>query len=184
VALLTATGAYLLFDHDGPFAVERFTCGPTADGWRYDATREDPVSAAPLGRLEVRLEGGAVLLHAEAGGWVLRGAAAGGEVLWRRGDQERATAGDGFAGTSPVHLLIGARTGRARLHLVELTEPVLAPRTTSQQWRDLGEREHEGLAVQAFQVDDLATGERSAVHLAGDVVVAAPRLRLLTLTRS
>ena len=125
-------------------------------------------------------DGGAVRLHAETGGWVLRGAAAGGQVLWRRGEQERSAPGDGFTGSSPALLLACARAGRMRL--VEVTEPVLATRTTTQDWTALGREEREGVVVDAYQVDDLETGERRTVRLAGDVVVEAPGVRLLALT--
>ena len=123
-------------------------------------------------------------LHAEAGGWVLRGAAAGGQVLWRRGEQERSTAGDGFTGTSPAHLLAAAGLARPRLHLVEVTEPVLATRATTQDWTALGDEERDGVLVVAWQVDDLTTGERRTVRLAGDVVVEAPGVRLIALTEA
>jgi hypothetical protein len=179
-----AAGAYLLSGHDGPYALERFTCGPDGDGWRYDATREDPVSGAGLGRLELHLTGEAVRLHVEAGGWVLRGAAAGGEVLWRRGEQERSAPGDGLTGTSPGFLVLEARLARPRLRLVEVTEPVLATRTVDRAWRPLGEDEHDSVTVRAYGVDDLSTGERRTVRLAGDVVVEAPGVRLQALTLS
>lgn len=184
MASLSASGAYLLSGHDGAYAVERFACASTPAGWQYDATREDPVSGAPLGRLELQLSGGTVRLHVEAGGWVLRGAAAGGEVLWRRGDEERSRAGDGFAGSSPAYLVVAARLGRARLRLVEVTEPVLATRAAQRSWVHVGEAEHDGTPVQSFAVDDLATGERGQVHLAEGVVVAAPGVRLQSLTLS
>ena len=184
MAGVVATGAYLLSGHDGPYAVERFRLVRTGAAWRYDATRVDPRIGAPLGRLEVHVDGGAVRLHVEAGGWVLRGAAAGGEVLWRRADEQRSARGDGFAGSSPAHLLAAASLGRTRLNLVEVTEPVLATRTTTQSWTALGAEEHDGVLVDAWQVDDLATGERRTLRLAGDVVVQAPGVRLLELDYS
>jgi hypothetical protein len=177
VAGLSATGAYLLSGHDDPYALERFTCRATPDGWRYDATRDGG------GRLELQLDGTAVRLHVEAGGWVLRGVAAGGEALWRRGEQERTATADGFTGSSPGLLVACARLARTRLQLVEVTEPVLATRTTTQAWTSLGTAVHDGIAVDSWQVDDLGTGERRTVRLAGDVVVEAPGVRLVTLTR-
>ena len=176
MAGLSATGAYLLSGHDGPYAVERFTCGPVDGGWRYDATRDDGW------RIELELAGGTVRLHVEGGGWVLRGAAAGGRVLWRRGEQEREADGDGFTGSSPGLLVLGARLDRPRRQLVEVTEPVLATRTTTQAWTSLGTADHDGVEVATWQVDDLATGERRTVRLAGDVVVEAPGVRLVELT--
>jgi hypothetical protein len=168
-------GAYLLSGHDGPYAVERFTSGPVDGGWRYDGVRDGG------GRLELSLHGATTRLHAEAGGWVLRAAASGGEVVWRRGDQERVTPADGLAGSSPAFLVVCAALAQERLHLLEVTEPVLATRTTTQQWRRLPSEEHDGVAVDVWQVDDLSTGERRRVRLAGDVVVEAPAVRLLEL---
>ena len=174
MAGLSATGAYQLSGHDGPYALERFTCGPTPEGWRYDAVRGN-------GRIELELSGATVRLHVEGGGWVLRGAAAGGEAVWRRGDEERTAAADGFTGTSPGLLVACARLGRERLRLVEVTEPVLATRATTQAWTALGTAVHDGIGVDSWQVDDLATGERRTVRLAGDVVVEAPGIRLVEL---
>ena len=184
MARLSTSGAYLLSGHDGAYAVERFTCGADADGWHYEAVREEPAGGAPLGRLELHLEAGTVRLHVEGGGWVLRGAAAGGEVLWRRGDEERTAAADGFTGSSPAFLVAAGRLAQPRLRLVEVTEPVLATRSTTQHWTGPERADHDGVAVDTWQVDDLATGERRTVRLAGEVVVEAPGVRLTALTRT
>jgi hypothetical protein len=168
-------GAYLLSHHDGPFALERFTCGPVDGGWRYEAERDGG------GRLELSLHGRTSRLHAEAGGWVLRAAASAGEVLWRRGEQERTAAADGLSGSSPAFLVVCAALAQEWLHLLEVTDPVLATRTTAQRWRRRPREEHEAVAVDVWQVDDLSTGERRTVRLAGDVVVEAPGVRLLEL---
>ena len=127
------------------------------------------------------MDGATTRLHVEAARWVLRGAAAAGEVLWRRGDAEHVAPGDGFTGTSPAFLVASARLARDRLQLVEITEPVLATRTTTQSWTALGSEDLDGVLVDAWQVDDLATGERRTVRLAGDVVVEAPGVRLVEL---
>ena len=182
MAALSSSGAYLLSGHDGPYALERFTCSHDADGWRYDGTRTDPVTGAVVGSVELHLAGRTTRLHVEAGAWVLRGAAAHGEVLWRRGDQERTAPGDGFTGTSPAFLVACARLARERLHLIELTEPVLATRTATQQWSAAGRTEHDGIEVDSWQVDDLSTGERRELRLAGALVVQAPGVRLVELT--
>lgn len=178
MAGLSASGTYLLSGHDGPYAVERFTCGPTPGGWRYGATRDGG------GRLELELDGATTRLHVEGGGWVLRGAASGGAAVWRRGDEERSAPADGFTGSSPGLLVACARLARARLQLIEVTEPVLATRATTQSWTSLGTTVHDRVAVDSWQVDDLATGERSEMRLAADVVVEAPGVRLTSLTRS
>jgi hypothetical protein len=180
---VTTTGAYLLSGHDGPYAEERFTCAGDDDGWWYEATRHHPSTGALTGRLELRVDAGTTRLHVEAGGWVLRGAASGGQALWQRGELERTAAADGFTGTSPGFLVAGARLPPGLRHLVEVTEPVLATRTTSQQWNALGSQEHQGVLVDAWQVDDLATGERRTVRLAGEVVVEAAGVRLTHLAR-
>lgn len=189
MAGLSASGAYLLSAHlhsadAGPYAVERFTCGEVDGSWRYDAVREHPGTGARLGRLELLVDERSVRLHVEAGGWVLRGAAAGGEVLWRRGSEERSAAGDGFTGSSPAHLVALSRRPAGLLQLVEVTEPVLATRLVQRSWAPGGSEDRDGVRVDAHDLGDLATGERARVHLAGDVVVAAPGVRLTALTRS
>jgi len=180
-----ATGAYLLSGHDGPYAVERFCLSGADDRWSWTATREEPGGGAPLGRLELHRDGAAVRLHMEAGGWVLRGAAAAGEVVWRRGDEERAAAADGFAGTSPGHLLAAAAltvAGQVRLRLVEVTEPVLATREVLQDW-SAGEPEVRGdVELVGHRLSDPATGAGGRVWLAQGLVLAAPGVRLLSLT--
>ena len=102
MAGLTTSGAYLLSGHDGPPVLERFTCVEDGGRWSYEGVRQDPATGAPLGRLELQRDGGTVRLHAEAGGWVLRGAAAGGAVVWRRGSDEREAAQAFAAGLAAV----------------------------------------------------------------------------------
>jgi hypothetical protein len=93
-----------------------------------------------------------------------------------------------FTGRSPAFAIVNAHRlaltvgGSGRLRLVALTEPVLAPRTVDEAWT-LAERvEYETdlvpLSVAAYEITDLATGERRRLHLAGDVVLAAPGLEL------
>ena len=123
-------------------------------GWTCDGARADG------GRLhlEVDARGVTTRLHVEGGGWVLRGGCVGGSVLWRRGEQEGEERALGFTGADAAYdvavalrlrLPVGARR---RVRLVEVTEPVLAPRTVDRQWsRPAGDR---------WVVDDLATGGR------------------------
>ncbi|NED05759.1 hypothetical protein G3I55_29380, partial [Streptomyces sp. SID6648] len=68
------------------------------------------------------------------------------------------------------------------LRLVALTDPVLAPRTVDQSWALLNREAHATdngpLVVDEYQVTALDTGEQHAVHIAGDVVLAAPGIEL------
>jgi hypothetical protein len=179
-------GSYLLSGHDGPSAVERFSCSGEDDRWSWTATREDPVGGAALGRLEVHRDGPDVRVHAEAAGWVLRGAATGGEVVWRRGVVERTAAADGFTGSSPAHLLVAAQLAvdGKRLRLVEVTEPVLGTREVLQDWSAARREARGDVAVVGHRCTDPATGSGGQVWLADGVVLSAPGVRLLSLTLS
>jgi hypothetical protein len=68
--------------------------------------------------------------------------------------------------------VVVARLGPGARRLVEVTEPVLATRVVEQVWT----RRDDG-----WQVDEPATGARSVLQLAGDVVLAAPGMELLEL---
>ena len=176
------SGSYLLAGHlhSGPGVVERFTCGPDADGWTYDAVREEPGSGAALGRLWLHLDAAGVTsrLEVEAGRWRLRGGCVGGAVLWRRGPDEGEQAAAGFWGSSPAYAFaavrrLGLEMGQScRVRAVEVTEPVLATRLVELAWTRC--------APDRWTVDDLATGERRELVLSGDLVVAGTGL---TLTR-
>jgi hypothetical protein len=197
-----------------PVAVEEFSCAAGPLGWRYAATVRDP-DGRESGRVDLTLDAGGrhVQLVVVGGGWQLRGGVAGRETLWLRrpagpdgdGDQvpvgpagsaataasERSEAAAGFAGRSPAFLIAATRLlrlsagARARLRLVEVTEPALGTRVVEQGWSLTGTTsyptETEPLPVARYQVVDLATGEPREVHLAGDVVVAAPGLELTAL---
>lgn len=177
------TGSYLLpgARHGGPDVVERFRCGPDAGGWAYTAVREQPGTGAVLGRLELRLDDGGVTTRLEvaAGRWVLRGGCVGGAVLWRRGADEGEQLAAGFWGTSPSYALAAVRrlqlqVGESRrVRLVEVTEPVLAPRLVEQAWTRR--------APDRWTVDDLATGERQDLQVSDDALVAGTGLTLTTL---
>ena len=137
-------------------------------GWAYDES----------GRLHLRVDAAGVTtrLHAEAGGWVLRGGCVGDAVLWRRAavtgeGQEGEAVALGFTGPHPafdvaVALRLRLAVGESRrVRLVEVTEPVLATRLVDRQWSRP--------AVGRWVVDDLATGERSEAD--PDTVVAGMR---------
>jgi hypothetical protein len=59
---------------------------------------------------------------------------------------------------------------------------VLAPLTVDQSWSLITRTAHSTdsglLPVDNFRVTDLATGEQHDVHIAGDVVLAAPGIEL------
>lgn len=132
-------------------AVERFTWDGAT--WR---------SSFPGGRLELTA-GPELRVHAEAGGWVLRAGTAGPSVLWRRGAQEHEAVADGVTGANPAYDLVLVRrfaleVGEVRrVRLLLVTEPVLATRLVDAQWTRT--------AVDAYDVADLATGERRRLQL-------------------
>lgn len=177
-------GAYLLSDDLGAYAVERFSCGAGPAGWRYVATREQPGTGAPLGRLDVVVDahGAAVRVAVQAAGWLLRGGVVGAEVLWRRGADERSAVATGFTGSSPVWVLAATRrlTGpAAALRLVRLGDEALSTTLVDQRWTSGRRQDHDGLEVWHHEVADLATGRAWSVGTAGDLVVHAPGTRLL-----
>ena len=174
------SGSYLLAGPDGPYALERFRCGPEGSGWAWESIRYEPSGTTVVGRLRLQVDGAGRTsrLEVEAGGWLLRGGTVGGEVLWRRGDEEREAVATGFSGSSPAYALALLRRlrlseGRTeRVRLVRVTEPVLATRTVDEAWTRTG--------PEAYEVADLATGERRVLRW-DDELVEGPGL---TLTRS
>jgi hypothetical protein len=205
------TGTYLhLHPHDGgPVAVEEFSCAAGPTGWRY-AAQVHAAGGAPeggpdrtgeeIGRVDVTLDAGGRQVRVEllGGGWRLRGGVAGTETVWLRsaadggGEPVEASAPAlGLAGRSPAFLVATARRlrlstdTRARVRLVAVTEPVLGTRLVDENWQLVTVTEHQTetgpLPVERYEVTDLATGEIRTVHLAGDVVVAAPALELTAL---
>ena len=178
-------GAYLLSGTEGAYALERFSCAPGPAGWRYVAAREDPRSGAPLGRLDVVLDasGRAVRVLVQSAGWEVRGGVVGGECLWRRGTAEHTERAAGFTGSSPAWAvatarLLGARTEAVRVRLVRLGDEALSALAVEERWRGPAPA---GDGVDRWEVGDLETGEAREVHLAGDVLVDAPGVRLLEL---
>ncbi|WP_049578822.1 hypothetical protein [Streptomyces sp. SBT349] len=190
-------GRYSLQDpHDhAPVGEERFQCAPGPTGWRYVSATHAP-GGAPTGSVDLTLDalGRPVRLELQAGGWRVRGAALHG-VTWVRTAATGEDAREGnaparaFTGASPAFLVATARLLRltpdapeARVRLVAFTPPVLAPRTRDELWTLTGTEVHTedgaALTVDAYRVDDLETGERHTVHLAGDVVLAAPGIEL------
>ncbi|MCZ9348148.1 hypothetical protein NGM37_61835 [Streptomyces sp. TRM76130] len=190
-------GRYSLHDpHDHTsLAEENFHCAPGPSGWRYVSQSVTP-AGDPSGSVDLTLDGlGRPLrLELRSAGWQVRGAALEG-VTWVRSDTTGIHATEGnarahaFTGASPAFLIATARLLRltpsssaTRVRLVALTEPVLAPRTVDQSWALLRREAHATdsgpLTVEEYQVTALDTGEQHSVHLAGDVVLAAPGIEL------
>ncbi|NGO80795.1 hypothetical protein G6045_34830 [Streptomyces sp. YC504] len=190
-------GRYSLHDpHDHtPLGEEHFHCAPGPSGWRYVSQLTSP-SGDFTGSVDLALDelGRPIRMELHASDWQVRGAAIDG-VTWVRTDPtgEHATEGNvrahAFSGASPAFLIATARLLRLtpdspskRVRLVRLTDPVLAPRTLDQSWSLLKSETHATdngpLAVDEYQVSELDTGEQHTVHIAGDVVLAAPGIEL------
>jgi hypothetical protein len=195
------TGTYLRYDpHDGAaLAVERFSCAPGPAGWRYTASVHDPATDAERGRVDVTVDSRwqQIRVEVRAGSWSLRGGVAGREVLWVRAGAggvdatEHAEQASGFWGASPAFAVTaGRRLGlapgeAAAVGLVAVSGDALAARTTRQRWTLVEVDEHPTdlgpLRVERFEVADLDTGEVIEVALAGDVVLAAAGVELVSL---
>ncbi|MFB7714551.1 hypothetical protein [Streptomyces sp. NPDC056105] len=190
-------GRYSLHDtHDHtPLGEEHFHCAPGPSGWRYVSQTVTP-SGDHSGSVDLAIDelGRPIRLELNAASWQVRGAAIDG-VTWVRTDPTGTHATEGnapahaFTGTSPAFLVATARLLRltpaspaTRVRLVRFTDPVLAPLTLDQSWALLKTETHATdsgpLNVDEYQVTDLNTGEQQAVHLAGDVVLAAPGIEL------
>ncbi|MFF6836779.1 hypothetical protein ACFY84_34000 [Streptomyces sp. NPDC012438] len=190
-------GRYSLHDpHDHtPLGEEHFHCAPGPSGWRYVAQTTTP-SGDHRGSVDLAVDerGRPIRLELHAAGWQVRGAALDG-VTWVRTDPAGADAAEGnvrahaFTGSSPAFLVALTRLLRltpdspeTRVRLVALTDPVLAPLTVDQSWALLRSEAHPTdngpLTVDEYQVSTLDTGERHTIHIAGDVVLAAPGIEL------
>ncbi|WP_369202963.1 hypothetical protein [Streptomyces sp. PU-14G] len=190
-------GRYSLHDpHDHSFlGEEHFHCATGPSGWRYVSQLTTP-NGEHAGSVDLTLDelGRPLRLELHAAGWQVRGAALDG-VTWVRSDpageraQEGNAAAHSFTGASPAFLVATSRLLRptpgdraTRVRLVAFTPPVLAPRTLDQSWALKNSEAHATdnapLIVENYQVNDLETGEQHAVHLAGDVVLAAPGVEL------
>lgn len=192
-------GRYSLHDpHDHtPLAEEHFHCAPGPSGWRYVSQLTTP-SGDHAGSVDLALDdlGRPIRLELNAASWQVRGAAIDG-VTWVRTDPTGTQATEGnvrahaFTGSSPAFLIATARLLRltpstpasaTRVRLVAFTDPVLAPRTLDQSWALISRETHATdngpLTVDEYQVTALDTGEQHAVHIAGDVVLAAPGIEL------
>ncbi|NLU70771.1 hypothetical protein [Streptomyces sp. HNM0574] len=190
-------GRYSLHDpHDhAPLGDEHFQCATGPSGWRYVSQITTP-SGDHAGSVDLAVDelGRPLRLEIHAGSWRVRGGVMDG-VSWVRTDptgehaQEGHAAAHSFTGASPAFLVATARLLRltpgadaTRVRLVSLAPPVLAPRTLDQSWALLDTEAHATdngpLTVENYRVSEVGTGEQAAIHLAGDVVLAAPGIEL------
>lgn len=190
-------GRYSLHDpHDhSPLGEEHFQCATGPSGWRYFSQITSP-SGEHAGSVDLTLDdlGRPIRLELHAGSWRVRGAVIDG-VTWVRTDprgehgQEGSAGAHSFTGGSPAFLIATSRLLRpaageagTRVRLVSFAPPVLAPRTLDESWALLGTEEHPtddgALTVANYQVSEVGTGEQKTVHIAGDVVLAAPGIEL------
>jgi hypothetical protein len=104
---------------------------------------------------------------------------------------EQASVASGLTGRSPAFLIATARRlrlspgGQARVRLIGISEPALAALQVEERWLLVGVSMHGTdtgpLPVARYDVADLSTGATRTIHLAGDVVIAAPALELTAL---
>lgn len=182
--------------HTDSGSVERFQCAPGPAGWRYVAQVHSGAAGPAIASVDLTVDERwrQIRLDLRAGGWLVRGGVAGRELLWVRARDsgaepaEHAESAAGFAGRSPAFLVAVARMLRlepgtdARVRLVRLEEPALAALSVEESWTLAETTVHQTdagpLRVERYEVADLATGQRRTIHLAGDVVLAAPDVEL------
>ncbi|MFY1678455.1 MULTISPECIES: hypothetical protein [unclassified Streptomyces] len=190
-------GRYSLHDplDHTPLGEEHFHCALGPSGWRYVSRTTTP-AGDDRGSVDLTLDalGRPLRLELSTGPWRVRGGVSDG-LAWVRTDLagtraiEGTARAHGFAGTSPALLVAATRLLRltpsspsGRLRLVAFTEPVLAPRTVDRSWTVVDTQTHATdngpLLVDEYGVTALDTGERHTVHVAGDVVLAAPGVEL------
>jgi hypothetical protein len=189
-----------LDDHSGELvAIEAFSCAPGPQGWRYVADVTDPEGAA-IGRVDLTVDASwrPVRVEVRSGGWVVKAGVVGGEVLYVRlpsgevapGEEESVEAAS-LTGRSPAFavatsgLLALAPESKKRIKLLAITEPSAGVRVVNEGWALVDVSEHETetgpLVVRRYEVADLATGDRVAWSIAGDVVLEGPHLELVEL---
>jgi hypothetical protein len=177
---------------------ERFSCAPGPAGWRYNATVLNPDGVA-RGKVDVVVDARwrQVRVELVRGAWILRGGIAGRETMWVRtgvggeGAAEAAERAAGFFGGSPAFWITTARMlaltagESATVALVEIAGDALAAHSVRHRWSLVEVGEHAAelrpLRVERYEVADLDTGVVAEVHMAGDVVLAAPDIELLAL---
>jgi hypothetical protein len=182
------SGTYLHVDEG---LEERFQCAPGPGGWRYTSNRPDGVRTD----LVVDARWRQIRVELVTPTWWVRGGVTGPEVAWVRAagetGAEHTERASGFLGDSPGFLVAVAHSlglddgASADVRLVRVSGPSLAPLTATWRWHRAGtsthETETEPLPVSQYEVTDLSTGEVDTVHIAGDVIVAAPGVELTDL---
>ncbi|GAA2084672.1 hypothetical protein [Actinomadura alba] len=172
-------------------ATEVFQCAPGAGGWRYVGERSDGLRTD----LTVDSRWHQIRVQVGARDLLLRGGLVGRDLLWVRSagehGEEHSAEAAGFLGDSPGFLVAVARSLRLEpgsqgdVRLVRLSAPALSALTVTQRWRltevTTYDTDLTPLPVERYEVTDLATGEASAVHIAGDVVLDAPGVELTDL---
>ncbi|NDU72483.1 hypothetical protein GWI34_07570 [Actinomadura sp. DSM 109109] len=182
------SGTYLHLDGG---LEERFQCAPGPAGWRYASTRSDGVRVD----LVVDSRWRQMRVEVVTPGWWVRGGVTGRELAWVRAAGETGTEhverASGFLYDSPGFLVAVARSlsldegAGSDVRLVRLSGTSLSALTGLWRWRLAGtsvhETETEPLPVAEYEIADLSTGEIEHVHVAGDVVLAAPGIELTAL---
>lgn len=187
-------GTYLHLDPDGHTrAVERFSCAPGPEGWRYSAEIRSAEHDALTGSVDVVVDASwrQLVVTLASGAVSLRGGVAGDEAVWARtgpsevGDEAELAAG--FVGVTAGLLVAVARHlaladgERASVALVRLSDDLVAA-PVEQDWTLTGVTTYptdlRPLEVERFDVHDRTRGDRWVLHLAGDVVLDAPGLAL------
>jgi hypothetical protein len=189
-----------LDDHSGELvAIEAFSCAPGPQGWRYVADVTDPDGAA-IGRVDLTVDAQwrPVRVELRSGGWVVKAGMVGAEVVYVRlpsGEvapgEEQSVIAASVTGRSPAFavatsgLLALAPDSKKRIKLLSITEPSAGVRVVDEGWALVDVSEHitetEPLVVRRYEVADLATGDRAAWSIAGDVVLDGPHLELVEL---
>jgi hypothetical protein len=153
---------------------EDFACGAGPAGWRYAGVRADGY------RVDLTLDAGGrpYRLELASADWLLRGGAAGADLLWVRGGAEFRVAAHGFFAESPAFWVALSRLPTGPVRVVEVTGPALATRSVDLRVSATPEQGTTRYAAMA-----LDTGESRTAWLADDIVVAADGIELLDLAR-
>ncbi|MGH8867547.1 MAG: hypothetical protein ACRDYU_06070 [Actinomycetes bacterium] len=188
-------GAYRHLDETGTTVlVERFSCAAGPSGWRYNAELRDPEDAHAVGAVDVVVDASwlQVAVSLRSGGVSVQGGLSGAELVWARTDGTSTTEGQepaaAFAGTTPgllvaVARLLGLSRGHAaRARVVRVTPPTLQPEPIDETWAltdvTTYETDVRPLRVERYEVTGPGDVDPRVLHLAGDVVLDAPRLAL------